>query len=118
MASKTRRRPAGADKQRAAPLPPPSLTADSKALAAALSTVAPALAKGDALPALTCAHVVIEGDVATISATDMDLGIVTTCSITGGADGQMLVPARLLEQLLRDCGERTTVALVRGKVRV
>jgi DNA polymerase-3 subunit beta len=115
--SRTRARPAAADKK-AAPLAPPSMTVESKALAAALATVGPALAKGDALPALTCAHVVIEGDTATISATDLDLGIVTTCSVTGAKEGQMLVPARLCEQLLREVGERTTLSLVRGKVKL
>jgi DNA polymerase-3 subunit beta len=115
--TKTPRRAEGAGK-RAAPLPPPTMTVESKALASALATVGPALAKGDALPALQCAHVVIENEVATIAATDLDLGIVTTCPVSRSAPGQMLVPAKLLEQLLRDLGEHTTIALVRGKVKV
>ena len=109
-----RRKPAtpGTGSRRTPPAPKtpevvefPTITVAPKVLGDALDVVGKAASTGTALPALACARLVVENNVVTISATDLDTTIVATFEADASTDGEFLVPARLMATICKEFGD-------------
>lgn len=66
-----------------------------------LSLVAKAAASRDLIPALTGVLVQARGDALTLVGTDLDFGLRTRLSVAVSSEGEALLPARSLSELLR-----------------
>lgn len=71
------------------------------ALFDALSTVSRAVASRDLIPALTGVHVDGRGGEISLTATDLELGLRTKLPVKLSSEGEALLPARPLAELLR-----------------
>jgi DNA polymerase III subunit beta len=83
---------------------------DARALAAAVSHASKAAGKDDTLPALTCIRLVLDGQEATLTATDRYRLTIVTCPFTPGpadAPGPALIPARELTAVTRRTSDTT-----------
>jgi DNA polymerase III subunit beta len=71
-------------------------------LVEALGTATRAVAsRGGALPVLSGVRAVLEGDQLTLTGSDLDLTITVAVTVSGGADGVAVVPARLAGDIVR-----------------
>jgi len=92
------------------------ITTTVDALRGAINDVLPAVPSQPVIKALSA--VLIDADAQTITATNLDLGITTTCHMRGS--GRMLVPAKLLAQILGTLpgGDVALQELDNGRVKI
>lgn len=90
------------------------LRCERDTLVEALSTSGRAVvSRGGQLPVLSGLHIVLKGDELSITGSDLELTISTRVLVNGETDGQVIVPAKLLTEVVRSLGPGA-VELVSG----
>ena len=89
------------------------LICDRLSLSDALAMTSGVVASRTPTPALTCIKLVAKGGVLQISATDSEIGlIVTVAHVDVKEDGEALIPADKLNQIIRACDDSTVTISV------
>jgi DNA polymerase-3 subunit beta len=97
---------------------PFSFSAERAALQAAVTMATKAVGSAGSMPALACLHLEVKGNQLTVAGTNLDTAITSRIEVNGGGDGAVLVPARLLGEIVRKCPEVVAVASVGDNLRV
>lgn len=86
-----------------------SFVASRGELAQAIGTASKAVSGRHSMPVLAGLRLTLSGNTLELVGTDMEVTITTSVQVEGSGDGTVVIPAKLLDTVVRSCGDKITV---------